>query len=90
MAVGERQSNMKSKRIRFFQIGILMLNIVTVIGIGAFICYTTELICNRYDAREFLSGVTAIPWNPWRKLWICVFLLLLLCISFGLRETVFK
>ena len=33
MAVGERQSNMKSKRIRFFQIGILMLNIVTVIGI---------------------------------------------------------
>lgn len=81
---------MKGKRIRIFQVGLLILNIFTVTAISGFISATTILICRNYDAREFLSGVTAIPWDPRWKMWACIILLALLCVGFGLREKVFK
>lgn len=81
---------MKSKRIRFFQIGILALNIFNVMVLSLFIDRTTELIRRHYDAREFLRGVTAIPLNPRNNVWICAGLLTILVISFILRETYFQ
>lgn len=81
---------MKNKRIRMFQVGILVLNIITVMFISSFIFYTTEVICRHYDAREFVGEATAIPWNPEQKVWACAVLLGLLTVSFFLRETAFK
>lgn len=81
---------MKEKRMRIFQVGLLLLNIITVTAISVFISETTMLICRNYDAGEFLSGVTAIPWDPRRKMWVCLVLLAFLCVGYGLRETVFK
>lgn len=81
---------MRSKRIRLFQVGILALNIFNVMVLGLFIDRTTEVIRRHYDAREFLSNVTAIPLNPRNNVWICAGLLALLVISFVLRETGFQ
>ena len=66
---------MKEKSIRIFQIGILIVNIVSVMFISYFIWSTTKLICRRYDASRFLQGVNAIPWDPQKVLWMCVILL---------------
>ena len=81
---------MKNKRIRIYQIGILILNIITVMFICGFICYTTNLICQRYNAREFLAVVDAIPADPDRNMIRCMVLLGFMVLSFVLRETVFK
>ncbi|MDO4522446.1 MAG: sensor histidine kinase [Eubacteriales bacterium] len=81
---------MKEKRIRVYQIGILLLNVAAVMAISIFIYYTTNLICRRYSAREFLQNVEAIPWNPRKNMILCGMLLLLLVASFMMRETRFK
>ncbi|MDO5540692.1 MAG: sensor histidine kinase [Eubacteriales bacterium] len=81
---------MKNRRIRFFQICILMLNIFSVMALSLFIYQTTEIIRRHFDAREFLRGVTAIPSNPRNNVWICGVLLTALAISFILRETFFR
>ena len=81
---------MKNKTIRFFQIGILILNIFSVMALSLFIYLTTETIRRHFDAGKFLSGVTAIPADPRNNVLICGVLLLALVVSFTLRETCFK
>ncbi len=77
---------MREKRIRVFQIGILFLNIVSILLISGFIYYTTEVIRRHYKAREFLESVTALPANPRRNFWLCAGILAALLLNFAARE----
>ena len=55
-------TNMDNRRVRILQLGILALNVVSVMGISIFIYATIENIRRSYVAREFLSGIQAIVW----------------------------
>lgn len=77
---------MRNKRIRAFQLGILLLNIVSVMLISGFIYMTTEMIRRHFGAREFLRGVTALPADPRQSMWACAGLLCVLAASYVLRE----
>ena len=79
----------RQKRMLTFQIGLLAINVVVVMFISIFIYFTTQQILHNYDARDFLDGVVAIPWRPYDKIWQCMLLLLILIISFAIREFVF-
>lgn len=80
---------MKRKKMLLFESGLLAINIIVVMFINFFVYVTTKQILINYDAREFLDEVIAIPWKPYDKIWQCALLLLVLLISFVLRETVF-
>ncbi len=83
-------NEMRERRIRVYQIGILILNITAVMLIAIFLYYTTNLISRRYSARDFLENVEAVPWNPRMQLILCGMLMALLVASLLLRETTFK
>ena len=57
-------TNMDNRRVRILQLGILALNVVSVMGLSIFIYATIENIRRSYVAREFLSGIQAIVWYP--------------------------
>lgn len=78
-------SKKTGSRVRIFQIGILALNIISVMGISSFICLTIVRIRRSYGARDFLNGIQAIVWYPYKKMWLCAFLLFLLVLSFFFR-----
>lgn len=71
---------------RIFQWTMLLLNCIAVIFICTFIWMTTNRIKARYDARDFLSGVMAIPNDPGANLYVCLILLALLVCNFMLRQ----
>lgn len=73
-----------------FQVGLLAINIIVVMFISIFIYLTTKTILHNYDAREFLDGIVAIPWRPFENIWHCAALLLVLIVSFVIREFVFQ
>ena len=56
-------TNMDNRRVRILQLGILALNVVSVMGLSIFIYATIENIRRSYVAREFLSGIQAIADN---------------------------
>lgn len=78
----------KQKRMLTFQVGLLAINVIVVMFISIFIYVTTRTILYNYDARKFLDGVVAIPWRPFDKIWQCALLLLVLVVSFVIREFV--
>lgn len=82
-------TSMDNKRIHVLQIGILALNIIAVMGISIFIYKTIEAIRRSYTAREFLGGIQAIVWYPYRNIWFCVLLLFLLAVSMFVRNKLF-
>ena len=82
-------TNMDNRRVRILQLGILALNVVSVMGISIFIYATIENIRRSYVAREFLSGIQAIVWYPYRNIWICALLLALLAGSMFVRDRLF-
>ena len=65
------------------------LNVVSVMGLSIFIYATIENIRRSYVAREFLSGVQAIVWYPYRNIWLCALLLALLAGSMFVRDRLF-
>lgn len=71
-----------------FRTALLAINVTVVLFITILIYWMTEQIRLDYNARTFLAGVTAIPWNPLLNIWRCEALLLLLTGSFVLRERV--
>ncbi|MDE7430124.1 MAG: sensor histidine kinase, partial [Lachnospiraceae bacterium] len=71
---------------QIFQWTMLLLNCIAVIFICTFIWVTTNRIKARYDARDFLSGVMAIPDDPGANLYVCLILLALLVCNFMLRQ----
>jgi hypothetical protein len=75
--------------VRILQIGILILNIISVMGISIFIYLTIEKIRRSYGAREFLNGISAIVWYPYAKIWLCAVLLGLLTLSMVIRDRLF-
>ena len=78
-----------NRRIRILQLGILILNIISVMGISIFIYITIEKIRRGYGAREFLNEIQAIVWYPYAKIWLCAILLGLLALSMGIRDRLF-
>lgn len=82
-------TNMDNRRVRILQLGILALNVVSVMGLSIFIYATIENIRRSYVAREFLSGIQAIVWYPYRNIWICALLLALLAGSMFVRDRLF-
>lgn len=73
-----------------FRTALLAINVAVVLFIVVFIYMTTEQIRYDYNARAFLDGVNAIPWNPWLNIWRCLACLLILIVSFILREVVYR
>lgn len=76
----------KEHSAQIFQWTMLLLNCIAVIFICTFIWVTTNRIKARYDARDFLSGVMAIPDDPGANLYFCLILLALLVCNFMLRQ----
>ena len=66
-------TNMDNRRVRILQLGILALNVVSVMGLSIFIYATIENIRRSYVAREFLSGIQAIVsfWLFWQAVCLC-------------------
>ena len=79
-------TNMDNRRVRILQLGILALNVVSVMGLSIFIYATIENIRRSYVAREFLSGIQAIVWYPYWNIWLCALLLALLAGSMFVRD----
>lgn len=79
----------RDKKIWILQIGILILNSFSVMGISIFIYLTIGMICRGYMAREFLAGVQSIVWYPLSKIWMLALLLLLLTVSMLIRDRLF-
>ena len=79
----------RNQRVWILQMGILILNCISVMGICLFIYQTIENIRSDYAAREFLSGVQAIAWYPFHKIWLCILLLFFLTCSMFVRDRLF-
>ncbi|MCL2034823.1 MAG: sensor histidine kinase [Oscillospiraceae bacterium] len=80
---------MRSNKLEYFKIGMLLLNSVAVMLISVFVNVTTEDIRARFYARRFLDGVNAIPPRPAADIVYCGMLLLILVCAFILRKKVF-
>lgn len=78
----------KDKTVVLLHASMLALNVAAVILISTFINYTTKKIIDRYEARSFLDGVTAIPENPEHVRNYCVIAMCLLAVSFLFRQIV--
>ena len=83
------EENKFNSRIRVLQAGILILNIISVMGISTFIYVTIERIRRTYGAREFLNEIQAIVWYPYAKIWLCALLLGFLTLSMVIRDRLF-
>ena len=77
-------TNMDNRRVRILQLGILALNVVSVMGLSIFIYATIENIRRSYVAREFLSGIRPLSgtltgtsgsapsfWRFWQAACLC-------------------
>ena len=78
------------KENRIFRTALLAVNVAVVLFVAVFIYITTEKIRFDYQARSFLEGVKAIPWNPLMNIWRCAALLSVFSFSFFLREFIFR
>lgn len=82
-------NNRANRSVLILQMGILIMNCISVMGISFFIYITIENIRQNYAAREFLSGVQAIVWYPLNKIWLCALLLFFLTCSMLVRDRLF-
>jgi len=78
----EAENNKKLQMIRW---AMLIINVAATLFVTIFVYITTELIRGNYNARNFLDGVNAIPWNPLQNIITVSFLLVLIIISCMLR-----
>ena len=76
----------KDQYVTLFQAGMLILNILAVGLICGFIYATTNRILAHYDARTFLDSVVTIPVNPGENLLLCMGLMMVMVITFALRQ----
>ncbi len=76
----------KDQYVTIFQASMLILNIIAVGLICGFIYITTNRILAHYDARTFLDSVVTIPANPKENFMICMGMMILLVVSFALRQ----
>ncbi len=76
----------KDQYVTIFQAGMLILNIIAVGLICGFIYVTTNRILAHYDARTFLDSVVTIPANPKENFMICMGMMVLLVVSFAMRQ----
>lgn len=74
----------------FLRTTLLIINVVMVLFIVTFVYMTTRKIRLEYNARSFLNNVKAIPQDPAILLWSCLLLLLILILSFLLREKFYR
>ncbi|WP_416200660.1 MAG: HATPase-c domain-containing protein [Thermocaproicibacter melissae] len=81
---------MKDKKLQAIQILMLILNVVGVLFYAAFLYYTTQKICNRYTAREFIEKVSTVPRNPGQLFVVITVLVACFVLSFCAREYAFS
>ncbi len=70
----------------YIKLSMLVINIIAVLFILALVYLTTKHIYLHHIASDFLHSVEAIPVNP-NLLWLGLTFLLILSISFFIRET---
>lgn len=78
---------MKEKQIQRIEKLLLMFNVLSVMSITAFIYITTNKICSEYNASAYLQQVQSIPWNPKKLLIIITVLLIILIVSYEIRNS---
>ena len=76
----------KDQYVTSFQAAMLILNIIAVGLICGFIYVTTNRILAHYDARTFLDNVVTIPVNPRENLIVCMGMMLVLVVTFAVRQ----
>ena len=80
---------MQNKKLKYFKVILMIINLIAVLFVTYFIYRTTIKICDNFLAREFLNGVKSIPWNPLRTLVILMGLFVLFIGSFIIREVIY-
>ncbi len=86
---GNNRTQWNNRVLLIYRWGILFLNFFSVVAISFFIFTTTKEILRYFNAREFLDSVEAIPRDPLAVVGICVVLMILLTVTFIIREYVF-
>ena len=69
---------------------MMAVNFIAVLFVSVFIAVTTEWICSRYEARDFLDTLHAIPVQPRMNVIVVAVLYLLLVVVFTAQEKVYK
>lgn len=80
---------MQKVKIQYIKYFMFMVNVVALLFVSGFICFSTSYICDNYDAREFLDTVHKLPSNPYRFFAETVLLLLTLGVSLYVRERLY-
>lgn len=80
---------MQGKKFIYFKVLLIAINLIAVLFVTIFIYITTQKICNNFIAREFINRVAALPWKPYRNIFISLFLFGILIFSFAIREYIY-
>lgn len=82
---------MRSKRkMMTSRVILLLVNLLFVLFMSGIIYNGTELICDNGLARNFLEKIQYMPAIPWKVAMYSISLVVVLCISMVMRETIFK
>lgn len=77
---------MQNKKIKYFKIIMMAINLIAVFFVTIFIYLTTRRICDYYSAREFISSVKSLPLRPFDIVLMSIGLFCILILSFAVRE----
>ncbi len=86
----EETNSMTRVQIGYIKIAMLLINVAAVLFVAILIYTTTNRICSHYIAREFADGLEAVPWQPFKMLFLLAVLLILFIISYICRELIWK
>lgn len=86
MAVKMIEHNRNTSYKMIIRGSILLLNIFAVCWICMLIMVTTNELCDTYKARDFLNNIVAIPKDAKRLFGECIFMMLVLIITFLIRS----
>lgn len=81
---------MQNKKLKYFKMILMLINLIAILFVTFFIYITTIKICDNFLAREFLKIVEAIPGRPISNLLISVGLFAIMIVSFVFREIFFQ
>lgn len=65
------------------------VNVAALLLVSGFICFSTNYICDRYDAREFIDTVQKLPASPCWIMAATILLLLAMVASLYVREMLY-
>lgn len=79
----------KTKNVSIINYLMLAINCLIIMVTSIFIYYTTNLICDHYIGREFLNTISAIPMKPIYIVALSATGVILLILSFLIREYIY-